>query len=32
VLRDPLFDKRAEQLSVDDFGALSFRMLARGNA
>lgn len=32
VLQDPLFDKRAEQLSVDDFGALSFRMLARGNA
>jgi 16S rRNA (adenine1518-N6/adenine1519-N6)-dimethyltransferase len=31
-LQDPLFDKRAEQLSVDDFGALSFRMLARGNA
>lgn len=32
VLKDPLFDKRAEQLSVDDFGALSFRMLADGNA
>lgn len=32
VLKDPLFDKRAEQLSVEDFGALSFRMLARGNA
>ncbi|MFM7646199.1 MAG: 16S rRNA (adenine(1518)-N(6)/adenine(1519)-N(6))-dimethyltransferase RsmA [Sphingomonadales bacterium] len=32
VLKDPLFDKRAEQLSVQDFGALSFRMLAKGNA
>jgi 16S rRNA (adenine1518-N6/adenine1519-N6)-dimethyltransferase len=31
-LKDPLFDKRAEQLSVEDFGALSFRMLAKGNA
>lgn len=31
-LQDPVFDKRAEQLSIDDFGALSFRMLARGNA
>lgn len=26
VLQDPLFDKRAEALSVDDFAALSFRM------
>lgn len=26
LLQDPLFDKRAEQLSVDDFAALSFRM------
>lgn len=32
VLQDPLFDKRAEQLRVEDFGSLSFRMLARGNA
>lgn len=31
-LKDPLFDKRAEQLSVEDFGALSFRMLAKTNA
>lgn len=26
VLADPIFDKRAEQLSVDDFAALTFRM------
>jgi 16S rRNA (adenine1518-N6/adenine1519-N6)-dimethyltransferase len=26
VLADPLFDKRAEQLSVQDFAALTFRM------
>lgn len=26
VLQDPLFDKRAEQLSVADFAALTFRM------
>ena len=25
-LQDPLFNKRAEQLSVDDFAQLSFRM------
>lgn len=32
VLQDPLFDKRAEQLSVEQFGELSFRMLATGNS
>lgn len=26
VLADPIFDKRAEQLSVDDFAALTFKM------
>jgi len=26
VLRDPIFLKRAEQLSVEDFVALSFKM------
>lgn len=26
VLKDPLFDKRAEMLSIDDFAALTFRM------
>ena len=31
VLKDPLFDKRAEQLSVEQFGELSFRMLATAN-
>ena len=32
VLQDPLFDKRAEQLSVEQFGELTFRMLATGNS
>lgn len=31
VLKEPLFDKRAEQLSVEQFGELSFRMLATAN-
>lgn len=31
VLKDPLFNKRAEQLSVEQFGELSFRMLATAN-
>jgi 16S rRNA (adenine1518-N6/adenine1519-N6)-dimethyltransferase len=26
ILQDQIFDKRAEQLSVDDFAALSFKM------
>jgi hypothetical protein len=26
VLQDALFDKRAEQLSIADFAALTFRM------
>lgn len=26
VLQDPIFDKRAEQLSVDDFAALTFKL------
>ncbi len=32
VLADPFFNKRAEQLSVAEFGELSFRMLASRNA
>jgi len=32
ALQDSLFDKRAEQLSVDDFAALSFQMLADRNS
>jgi 16S rRNA (adenine1518-N6/adenine1519-N6)-dimethyltransferase len=31
VLKEPLFEKRAEQLSVEQFGELSFRMLATAN-
>ena len=31
VLKEPPFDKRAEQLSVEQFGELSFRMLATAN-
>ena len=26
ILTDPIFDKRAEQLSIDDFAALTFKM------
>jgi 16S rRNA (adenine1518-N6/adenine1519-N6)-dimethyltransferase len=26
VLEDPLFDKRAEQLTVEQFGSLTFKM------
>jgi 16S rRNA (adenine1518-N6/adenine1519-N6)-dimethyltransferase len=26
ILQDPIFDKRAEQLKIEDFGALTFRM------
>ncbi len=31
VLAEPLFDKRAERLSIDDFAALTFRMNGFGN-